>query len=687
LIVAFSTPPEGFEMRRVGVALAIVAAAGVAVAQTTTRVTAGAGGAPPNGNSYSPAISADGRFVAYHSIASNLVAGDQNGVHDVFVTDRFTGRTERASVGSAGEEANGDSSHAAISADGRFVAFQSIADDLAPGDGNGDYDVFVHDRLTGRTEIVSVDSAGAVGAGRSWYPSISADGRFVAFSSTSASLVPGDTNGVEDVFVRDRAAGVTIRASVSRSGDQAVAASFLPAISADGRRVAFTSAAWNLSPYSYAGTFVRYLDQSITRQVREDTTGGAIQGTFPAISADGRWVAIESRDGLVRPDTNGRIDVFVRDMDTPQTTTIASVRADGGRITGHESIRPAISGDGRYVLFVTDAPDVVAGDANGASDVFRYDMRDRSVVCVSVTPAGVPGNACSGVCADFGASMSADGCAIAFFGFASDLVPGDDDVVSDVFVRDYPGAAPFAVTRVVPATGSAAGGDVVNVIGCGFTSASDTSVRFGAASATVLDVRPERIAVRTPAGSGAADVVVTSSLGTAGLAGAFAFLDPVLAARLGNVNVGAGDREDVLLVNDGRGDAARVVFVPVGSALRVSLAAPSSRVAARFVLWGWPGAPSAATLEVLPRGLGALACPPPFAQRAPQPALVVNLLGHRRALGAPNVSSAPAPTIVIQRSAGRARPVTATLQGLVEDDASGWRGGLSVTNAVILRVE
>src|SRR5207247_1588614 len=183
------------------------------------------------------------RFLAFASDATSLVPGDTNGNTDVFVHDRQTGTTERVSVDSAGHEGNGYSQQPAISADGRFVAFTSDATNLVPGDTNGVTDVFVHDRQTGTTERVSVDSAGNQGDRRSGNslsrPAISAGGRFVAFASDATTLVPGDTNGDVDVFVHDRETGTT-----ERVGERAVERPFGvtgPSLSADGRFVAFAS--------------------------------------------------------------------------------------------------------------------------------------------------------------------------------------------------------------------------------------------------------------------------------------------------------------------------------------------------------------------------------------------------------------------------------------------------------------
>jgi len=173
-----------------------------------------------NGSSSGGAISADGRFVAFESSATNLVTGDTNGAPDVFVRDRQTRTTERVSVATDGTQGSSPnwssvSSDPAISADGRFVAFASHATNLVPGDTNWDYDVFVHDRQTRTTERVSVASDGTPGNGWSFNPGISADGRFVAFDSSAWNLVPGDTNGVVDVFVHDRGAPATVATTVN----------------------------------------------------------------------------------------------------------------------------------------------------------------------------------------------------------------------------------------------------------------------------------------------------------------------------------------------------------------------------------------------------------------------------------------------------------------------------------------
>src|SRR5262249_8644542 len=163
------------------------------------------------GDSLDPALSSNGRYVVFDSIASNLVTGDGNGVFDVFLRDLKNATTERVSVDSSGKEGNDSSRHPAVSMGGRYVAFVSSANNLVPGDSNGAADVFVRDRQNGTTERVSVDSSGTQSDGPSTTCAISTDGRFVAFASAADNLVAGDTNGVFDVFVRDRQNGTTER--------------------------------------------------------------------------------------------------------------------------------------------------------------------------------------------------------------------------------------------------------------------------------------------------------------------------------------------------------------------------------------------------------------------------------------------------------------------------------------------
>jgi len=412
---------------------------------TTERVSMGSDGSEGNRDSERPAISTDGRYVAFESWASNLVADDTNGTCDVFVHDRQTGVTERVSVDSGGVEGNHWSISPTISGDGRYVAFTSRASNLVAGDTNDDWDVFVHDHQTATTERVSVASDGTQGNGCSWRPAVSVDGRYVGLSSLASNLVPGDTNEEWDVFVHDRQTGITERVSVASDGMQGDGSSLsvvgsAPSISADGRYVAFESEASNLvggdtNHYSDAFVHDRATGATERASVASDSTQGNSSSVDPAISADGRFVAFRSwASNLVAEDTNVRLDVFVHDRQTG-TTQRVSVASDGTQAESEKPPcrgRPAISSDGRYVAFTTSASNLVPGDTNGKGDVFIHDRQTGGTERVSVASDGMQAYSGSGVFP----AISADGRYVAFDSAASNLVPGDTNRVVDVFVRD-----------------------------------------------------------------------------------------------------------------------------------------------------------------------------------------------------------------------------------------------------------
>ena len=208
---------------------------------------AGADGGWPIGRDEAP-VAGRRRYVAFESRAANLTAHDTNGVTDVFVYANETKQTVRVSISSSGIQGNGGSFSPALTPDGRIVVFESLATNLVPEDTNRQRDIFVHDRMAGMTTRVSVDSSGNQANNFSQAPHLSADGRYIVFESLASNLVPGDTNGVIDVFVHDRQTGRTSRVSVGNDGSQADNASVNPTISADGRYVTFESFATNLLP-------------------------------------------------------------------------------------------------------------------------------------------------------------------------------------------------------------------------------------------------------------------------------------------------------------------------------------------------------------------------------------------------------------------------------------------------------
>jgi Tol biopolymer transport system component len=417
--------------------------------EITTRMSVDSQGNQANNQSQfwiGQAISADGRFVAFLSYATNLVPGDTNHVEDIFVHDRLTGETTRVSVDSQGNQANSYSGYFTISTDGRYTAFESQATNLVSGDTNGTYDVFVHDRQTGETTRVSVDSSGNQGDSGSGGPSISADGRYLAFASWASNLVPGDTNNGADIFVHDRLTGETRRVSVDSQGNQGDGDKYgfwaPPSISADGRYVAFDSSADNLVPGDTNNATDIFVHDSLTGEttrVSVDSRGeqGDDSSIMASISADGRFVAFTSwATNFISPEkahgsTSNITQVFIHDRQTGETT-LASVNSAG--IPGDSSSDYAsISADGRLVAFHSYARnfdhrrrvDWPIGD-----DVFVHDRQTGETTLVSVNSAEFAGNVAS-----WNPSISADGRYVAFESYATNLVPGDTNLKDDIFVH------------------------------------------------------------------------------------------------------------------------------------------------------------------------------------------------------------------------------------------------------------
>ncbi len=396
----------------------------------TTLVSVSTSGAQGNHWSYARGTSADGRFVVFDSHATNLVSPDTNAGTDVFVRDRSTGVTSRASVASNGDQGNAYSGYASISADGRFVAFISGATNLVAGDTNGWNDVFRHDRLTGETRRVSVRSDGAQGNLHSGRPSISSDGRFVAFESEASNFVTGDGNGGFDVFVHDTATGTTTCVSTTSSGVPGNADSEYCSISADGRYVSFTSLSSNLvagDTNANADVFVR--DRLLSRTLRASTSSAGLQGNsfafLASVSGDGSCTVFSSpATNLVGGDVNGRFDVFVHDAITG-ITELASIDSAGVQGNSESGVDHTshVSTGGRYVFFTSRAANLVPGDTNSAMDVFVHDRfgHDPSALFCSgdgsatACPCSNPGEPWRG-CAN---SVSAAGALLLSSGSAS----------------------------------------------------------------------------------------------------------------------------------------------------------------------------------------------------------------------------------------------------------------------------
>jgi Tol biopolymer transport system component len=388
----------------------------------TVLVSVSIHGRPGNGMSLlseARSVSGDGLRVVFGSEATDLVPGDTNGVFDLFVRDLAAGTTVRVNVDSAGNQSYGGGSDATISGNGRFVAFSSDAGDLVAGDTNSDDDVFVHDLLTGQTLLVSTGAGGLPSNGDSYAPSISDDGRFVAFYSEATNLVAGDTNGQPDIFLRDLQTGRTTMVSLGLGGQPANGYSDICAISGDGRFVAFGSDATNLVPNDLNGLhdiFVRDLSAGTTTLATVSSAGvQSDQNTYypPSISFDGRLVTFNtSADDLVPSDQFAGDDVFLRDRRSG-TTTLVSLNSAGHQANG-ASYSPMLSGNGRFVVFRSAATNLVIADDNGFSDVFVRDLGSPqgSLFCTGDGVTGCPcgnqgllGQGCANSTGSGGASM------------------------------------------------------------------------------------------------------------------------------------------------------------------------------------------------------------------------------------------------------------------------------------------
>jgi Tol biopolymer transport system component len=482
-------------------------------ASTTERISLSSAGTQSDGASSEATVSDDGRYVAFHSLATNLVAGDANGLQDVFLRDRQTPATTRLSADVSGLDADGFSANPTISGNGQHAVFQSIATDLVAGGTNGQtyiyrrgvaaagaarvsvdstggpvewdcYDaaisadgrcvafssqsllltggpftnfrqIVVRDRQTGTNTMVSLATDGKPGNGNSFHPSLSDDGRYVAFESEATNLVTGDTNGVADVFVHDRQTGTTVRGSVSSAGTQGDGESRRPALSGDGTCVAFSSFATNLvagDTNGAADVFLRVIATGWTERVSVDSGENQVSGgdsLYPRVSRDGRIVAFQSQATLLVPaDASTNSDIFVRDRQAG-TTEIASV-STAGTISNGNSLNPDVSGDGRYVVFGSFGNNLVAGDTNGMGDVFLRDRQSATTERINVDSAGSQTNSSSS-----NPSISDDGKKIVFMAVDGNLVAGDTNGAYDIFARDRTAGT----TTMVSANASGTPGD------------------------------------------------------------------------------------------------------------------------------------------------------------------------------------------------------------------------------------
>jgi Tol biopolymer transport system component len=431
----------------------------------------GASAAAGNDHSGGASVSDDGRLVAFASRADNLSDEDNDVVLNVFVRDLQAGTTtlvSRAS-GAGGPAANSDSGHPSISADGRFVAFHSSATNLSANDGNGGTDVFVRDLQAATTTLVSRANGptGAPSDGSSGDPSISADGRFVAFGSTGTNLSDEDAPGdFQDVFVRDLQTNTTTlvsRASATGTADGAVADSIADAasISVDGRFVAFVTRARNLSDDDRDATddvFVRDLQAKTTTLVSRasDAVGAAAADRDsgpPSISGDGRFVAFASDAANLDENNLNVKDVFVRDTVARTTTLVSRASGPAGTPSDGFSADPSISADGRFVAFESEAN--VLTDANRPGENIYVRDRLANTTALVSRASGAGGAGADGT--SISPAISGDGRFVAFDSDADNLSTEDNDAFFNVFARDLAGMPPEALPAPGPdASGAAA---------------------------------------------------------------------------------------------------------------------------------------------------------------------------------------------------------------------------------------
>lgn len=427
------------------------------LAQRPTLVSVALDDTAAAGNlSEDPVVSANGRFVAFHSFAFNLVPNDFNGRRDVFVRDLQNGTTTLVSVNLSGvETSNGTSENPTISADGRYVVFESDASDLVPNDTNTQRDIFLRDLQTGTTTLVSLNNARTGGGNQSSVNAvITANARYVAFSSFASDIVDFDNNNTVDIFVYSIATGqmrmVSCNIACTSPGN---AASYMPNLpkdkapravfSKDGRHLVFESQATNLTGTpdpngNSPDVFVRDLEVGITKVLSADpfltaTANGS--STTPIISGNGRFVFFQSTATNLTPnDTNNGLDLFVCDLNSNEKTLVSVTTTNtGSDIHPNSHFFPVASDDGRYVIFQSNAKTYVTNDSNNEIDVFRRDLQTNTTTLISVNTSGGT-NAGDSV---LGAVMSTNGRFVAFIGFgAAFTTTPDSNGRGDVFVRN-----------------------------------------------------------------------------------------------------------------------------------------------------------------------------------------------------------------------------------------------------------
>lgn len=402
------------------------------------------------GYSSEPSLSSNGRFVAFSSFTSDLVPGDTNAASDVFVRDTLAEATIRVSVSSSGGQAGAASDQPSISRDGRFVAFRSDATNLVPNDTNGVSDVFVRDlRLQTTTRVSVATGGGQVGGGGSSKPKLSSDGLLVTFESAATNLVAGDANAAPDVFVHDSFANTTELVSVTSAEAALSLGATAPAISGTGRYVVFTSLTNQVGTFTDSSIDVFLRDRALGTTERvslSDSLAVHPNGLSDAgsVSDDGRYVAFKSMATNLTSYADFAGGTDVFVRDRNLGSTDLVSRSDANGPANQGGYAPAISANGSKVVFTTGSSNLVGGDTNGTTDIFVRDLPGSTTTRVSVTSGGGQLTGSSTA-----GAISSDGTAVGFQSNSTTAYPSDANGVFDVFVRSTFQIGPFATSTAL----------------------------------------------------------------------------------------------------------------------------------------------------------------------------------------------------------------------------------------------
>ena len=401
---------------------------------TNSAIDVNTSGGIPNSYAGSPAISQNGRYVAFQSASTNLVSTTTNGQYQIYVRDRFSGTTTLASISSSGTVGNSYSTQPRISSDGKYVVFTSNSSNLVSGDTNAKTDAFIHNMATGNTDLISKNVSGTISNGYTETPDITFDGRYVVFSSYATNLVtsPSVTSG-NHIYLKDLSNGTVKLLSQSSTGSVANADSWNPRISCEGRTVVFQSYANNLVSGDTNNPSL-----SKSRIYVEDLLNGIdpvyITGTgndnmvYPSVSCNGNYVGFSSdASNLVSGDTNSSQDTFIFDRNT---STIERISINSSSTQGNDSSYglPGISNDGRYVVFSSDATNFASGDTNGVVDIFLRNREAGTTELLSRNSGGTISNGNNS-----GADLSSDGRYATYASYSNNLVSGFSNTNTSIF--------------------------------------------------------------------------------------------------------------------------------------------------------------------------------------------------------------------------------------------------------------